>query len=64
MNVAGGLSLIYENLVDGITHDCGVVRGDTLPILLLEFIIGEGDPGDVVTWDGKPIHFLMKETRA
>jgi hypothetical protein len=49
-----GISVVYENLVRGITFDCGICRKDTLPELLWEFIVSEGDPGDVVYWGDTP----------
>lgn len=71
---ADGLSVVYVNLVDGIQHDCGVVRRDTLPALLIEFIadqflrdeggLNNVHVGDVVVWNGRPISYLLKEARA
>lgn len=49
-----GLSVTYENLERGIVFDCGVCRKDTLPELILEFILAEGDPGDFVFWGNRP----------
>lgn len=49
-----GISVVYENLERGITFDCGICRKDTLPELLLEFIMSEGDPGDLVYWGNQP----------
>jgi hypothetical protein len=54
-----GISVVYENLERGITFDCGICRKDTLPELLLEFIMSEGDPGDLVYWGNQPPFQVM-----
>jgi hypothetical protein len=36
-----------------------IVSKDTLPELLLEFIMSEGDPGDVVFWGDNPPFQVM-----
>ena len=53
-NTNKGISVVYENLERGIVFDCGVCRTDTLPDVLLEFIMAEGDPGDFVYWNDAP----------
>ena len=55
-----GISVVYENLERGIIFDCGICRKDTLPEMLLEFIMSEGDAGDLVYWGNQPPFQVMK----
>lgn len=47
-----GKIVVYENLEAGIRFECGVCRRDTPVDMILEFILGEGDPGDLVFLNG------------
>jgi len=53
---------VYENLERGIKFDCGVTPKGTLADLILEFIMSEGDPGDLVYWNNaQPFQVLHQE---
>jgi hypothetical protein len=47
-----GKSVKYENLEAGISFDCGVTPVAASIGMILEFIISEGDPGDLVFLNG------------
>lgn len=64
VDVEAGKSVIYENLESDIQFDCGIVRSDTPMSMILEFIVSEGDPGDMVFVNGSPMMVLQKEVRA
>lgn len=59
-----GRLVVYENLVDHHRFDCGVERRDTPFDMILEFIISEGDPGDLVFLNGKFYTQIYKEVTA
>jgi hypothetical protein len=60
-NQKQGISVRYENHEHGIDFDCGVTARATPLELILEFILGEGDPGDLVFLDGMFYTQLQKE---
>lgn len=53
----------YSNLETGVVFDCGAVRSDTPLNMLLEFILSEGDAGDLVFVNGNLLQ-IQKEVRA
>jgi len=59
-----GISVVYENLESGITFDCGIVRLDTPLDHLAEFIVSEGDPGDMVYRNGAHIFQVLSQEAA
>lgn len=61
---AGGISVLYENLVSGIQFYCGIVRKDTPLDHLIEFIVAEGDPGDYVFRNGLPLFQVSAQEAA
>ena len=48
-----GKVVVYENLEAGIKFDCGVSPPTTPIGMILEFILTEGDPGDLVFLNGQ-----------
>lgn len=61
---ASGRLVVYENLERGLTFNCGVEPLSTPFDLIVEFIIQEGDPGDLVFLNGKFYTQLQKEMSA
>ena len=48
-----GKIVMYENLETGIAFNCGMSPPGTDLFLILEFILSEGDPGDLVFVNGQ-----------
>lgn len=63
-DVKDGRMVVYENLEHGKRFDCGIERGDTPLDMILEFIISEGDPGDLVFLNGLFYTQIHKEMTA
>jgi len=59
--VKSGISVIYENAVTQKRFDCGVCQVGFDAIL--EFILAEGDSGDIIHTDSTPL-FVMKRVAA
>lgn len=57
------LLVMYSNLETGVTFDCGLIAASTPLNQLLEFILSEGDPGDLVFFNGTMLQ-IQKEVRA
>jgi len=56
-----GISITYQNLVDNKSFDCGTAASDVPFHAILSFISTEGDPGDLVVYNGVPWYSLQKE---
>lgn len=51
--------VVYENLVSGTSFDCGQANSSATPKQVMEFIVGEGDVGDLVFYNGE-LFYLLK----
>ena len=49
----GQKKVVYANLCTGTIFDCGLAPANSPMILLLEFVIDEGDAGDMVFVNGQ-----------
>lgn len=62
VDTEGGKSVMYENLVAGVQFNCGICPATTTVPMLLEFILTEGDAGDIVFLNGSVI-WIQAEVR-
>jgi hypothetical protein len=60
------LTLMHQNLIDGTTHNCGPLRADTPKLMILKWIVdqGQAQPGDVISFPGGEVLAVGKEARA
>lgn len=61
---ADGKKVVYMNLCTGCSFDCGVAPAASPMCLLLEFIVSEGDPGDMIFLNGQFYTQTHKEMSA
>ena len=53
------ITVIYLNLHTNVPFDCGAQHVDTDLTLILNWVRGEADPGDVVIVDGRVVMNIM-----
>lgn len=49
----GQKAVVYINLCNGTTFECGLTPAGSPMGLILEYILNEGDPGDMVFLNGQ-----------
>lgn len=60
----GKWSVLYRNLKDDVVFDCGSQPAATPLALIMQFVLSQAEPGDIVTLHGQTVTRVQEPARA
>ncbi len=60
----GKWSVLYRNLKDDVVFDCGSQPAATPLALIMQFVLAQAAPGDIVTVHGRTMTVIQEPARA
>ncbi len=64
LDEGGKWSVLYRNLKDDVVFDCGSQPAATPLALIMQFVLSQAEPGDIVTLHGQTVARVQEPARA